>query len=83
MLYININIFFSVHFYTYTGSEWDPATYPRARFVSEYGFQSYPSFETLSKVSEPDDWVYPFNDFMKHRQHHMFGNLNFFFVQIS
>lgn len=73
--YIQILFFFYylVHFYTYSGAEWDPSIYPRARFVSEYGFQSYPSFETLEKVSNQSDWVYPFNDFMKKRQHHMFG----------
>ncbi|KFM71618.1 Beta-mannosidase, partial [Stegodyphus mimosarum] len=67
--------FGDVHFYTYSGSEWDPSMYPRARFVSEYGFQSYPSFETLANVSNYKDWVYPFGDWMTHRQHHMFGNL--------
>ncbi|KAF8774431.1 Beta-mannosidase like protein [Argiope bruennichi] len=69
------NLYGDVHFYDYFGSEWNPDTYPRARFVSEYGFQSFPSFESLANVSNPQDWQYPLNDAMKHRQHHMFGNL--------
>ncbi|GBM74431.1 Beta-mannosidase [Araneus ventricosus] len=69
------NLYGDVHYYNYFGNEWDPDTYPRARFVSEYGFQSLPSFESLANVSNPEDWIYPLNDAMKHRQHHMFGNL--------
>ncbi|XP_042909002.1 beta-mannosidase isoform X1 [Parasteatoda tepidariorum] len=67
--------FGDVHFYTYTAPEWNDTYFPNPRFASEYGFQSYPSFESFSKVSTPSDLVYPFSDFMKHRQHHMFGNL--------
>ncbi|KAG8191625.1 hypothetical protein JTE90_012342 [Oedothorax gibbosus] len=69
------NHYGDVHFYTYFGEEWNPETYPRARFVSEYGFQSYPSFQSLSNVTHPQDWDYPLNSHMKHRQHHMFGDI--------
>ncbi len=31
----------------------DVKTYPRPRFASEFGFQSYPSFPSLQKVSGP------------------------------
>ena len=48
---------------------WDVSGYPIPRFASEYGFQSYPSFETLAQVSTPKDWNYS-SDFMDHRQHH-------------
>ncbi|XP_023230069.1 beta-mannosidase-like isoform X1 [Centruroides sculpturatus] len=64
-----------VHFYDYTSDSWDWKIYPRARFVSEYGFQSYPSFITFSNVSLPKDWTYPFGKFVSHRQHHLFGGL--------
>lgn len=48
---------------------WNIEGYPKPRFASEYGFQSYPSFETLAKVSLPEDWSYN-SAFMDHRQHH-------------
>lgn len=28
-----------------------------ARFMSEYGFQSYPNFSSIKKFTEPQDWV--------------------------
>lgn len=68
------NQYGDVHFYNYFGDEWDPNTYPRARFVSEYGFQSYPSFESMANVTNPEDWKYPLSNLAAHRQHHPFGN---------
>ncbi|KAK2563424.1 Beta-mannosidase, partial [Acropora cervicornis] len=58
-----------VHFYDYKMDCWNLTGYPKPRFASEYGFQSYPSFETLAKVSLPEDWSYN-SAFMNHRQHH-------------
>ncbi|GFS83583.1 beta-mannosidase [Trichonephila clavipes] len=69
------NHYGDVHFYNYFGDEWSPDTYPRARFVSEYGFQSYPSFESMANVTKPEDWKYPLSGLVAHRQHHPFGNL--------
>ena len=40
-----------VHFYDYVSDCWNWRTFPKARFVSEYGYQSWPSFSTLEKVS--------------------------------
>ena len=40
-----------VHFYDYVTDCWNWRTFPKARFVSEYGYQSWPSFSTLEKVS--------------------------------
>lgn len=51
---------------------WNVSGYPKPRFASEYGFQSYPSFETLSAVSIKKDWEYN-SPFMLHRQHHAEG----------
>jgi len=62
-----------VHFYDYQMDCWNVSGYPKPRFASEYGFQSYPSFETLSEVSIPEDWTYN-SAFMDHRQHHGNGN---------
>ncbi|KAM9356449.1 beta-mannosidase isoform 2-T2 [Pholidichthys leucotaenia] len=62
-----------VHFYSYTLDCWDWRTFPRTRFASEYGFQSWPSFSTLQLVSIKEDWSYDSN-FTSHRQHHDDGN---------
>ncbi|XP_008311995.1 beta-mannosidase [Cynoglossus semilaevis] len=61
------------HFYSYLSDCWDWTTFPRTRFASEYGFQSWPSFSTLQPVSVADDWSYN-SDFVSHRQHHQDGN---------
>ncbi|KAL2099255.1 hypothetical protein ACEWY4_005735 [Coilia grayii] len=61
------------HFYSYLSDCWDWSQFPRTRFASEYGFQSWPSFSTLSKVSKAEDWNY-LSTFSAHRQHHELGN---------
>lgn len=61
------------HYYSYALDCWDWTTFPRTRFASEYGFQSWPSFSTLQMVSIKDDWSYNSN-FTSHRQHHEDGN---------
>ncbi|XP_037603311.1 beta-mannosidase isoform X1 [Sebastes umbrosus] len=61
------------HFYSYLSDCWDWTTFPRTRFASEYGFQSWPSFSTLQPVSIKEDWSYNSN-FTSHRQHHESGN---------
>uniref|UniRef100_A0A3B4XJL7 Beta-mannosidase n=1 Tax=Seriola lalandi dorsalis TaxID=1841481 RepID=A0A3B4XJL7_SERLL len=61
------------HFYSYTLDCWDWRNFPRTRFASEYGFQSWPSFSTLFQVSIKEDWSYSSN-FSSHRQHHEGGN---------
>nr|XP_006629912.2 PREDICTED: beta-mannosidase [Lepisosteus oculatus] len=61
------------HFYSYLEDCWDWKLFPKTRFASEYGFQSWPSFSTLQKISAPEDWSYSSN-FTDHRQHHLSGN---------
>uniref|UniRef100_A0A9J8DJT6 beta-mannosidase n=1 Tax=Cyprinus carpio carpio TaxID=630221 RepID=A0A9J8DJT6_CYPCA len=61
------------HFYSYYKDCWDWTAFPRTRFASEYGFQSWPSLSTLSKVSVSSDWDFSSN-FSAHRQHHEDGN---------
>lgn len=64
-----INFFvISVHVYKYLIDGWDHTMYPRPRFASEYGFQSLPSYKTLSTAMD----VYSI-DFLNHRQHHLGG----------
>ncbi|XP_061103135.1 beta-mannosidase isoform X2 [Conger conger] len=65
--------FGDTHFYSYLQDCWDWRAFPRTRLASEYGFQSWPSFSTLQKISAPEDWSYQSN-FSRHRQHHDTGN---------
>jgi len=64
------------HYYNYAADCWDVTTYPRPRFASEFGVQSYPSFLTLKPVSNGSlgDWASIDSAFMQHRQHHPDGN---------
>lgn len=39
------------HYYNYTRDCWNWNEFPRTRFASEFGFQSWPSLSTLSKVT--------------------------------
>lgn len=50
--------FGDVHFYNYKDNCLDYTIYPRAKFISEFGFQSYPSFSVYEEVSSPEDWSY-------------------------
>nr|XP_006820246.1 PREDICTED: beta-mannosidase-like [Saccoglossus kowalevskii] len=56
------------HFFNYAEDCLDISTYPTPRFVAEFGFQSWPSFQTLERISDEDDWYYD-SAFMDHRQH--------------
>ncbi|KAH0500793.1 Beta-mannosidase [Microtus ochrogaster] len=69
----NSNHYGDVHFYDYSNDCWNWKMFPKARFVSEYGYQSWPSFSTLEKVSSKEDWSYS-SGFALHRQHHGNGN---------
>ncbi|XP_072313813.1 beta-mannosidase [Eucyclogobius newberryi] len=61
------------HFYSYTHDCSDWTSFPRTRFASEYGFQSWPSLSTLRQVTTADDRRYD-SAFSSHRQHHDNGN---------
>ncbi|XP_019594485.2 beta-mannosidase isoform X2 [Rhinolophus sinicus] len=65
--------FGDIHFYDYISDCWNWNVFPKARFASEYGYQSWPSFSTLEKVSTKEDWSYK-SRFSLHRQHHENGN---------
>jgi len=62
-----------VHYYNYGADCEDPATYPKARFVSEHGFQSWPSYVELEHVMAPEDMRQD-SDFVIFRQRHPHGN---------
>ncbi|XP_043477175.1 beta-mannosidase [Leptopilina heterotoma] len=63
------NLYGDVHYYNYLQNGWDMNHFPRARFSSEYGFQSWPSVETLISAAEYDEDLKIRSDFMQHRQH--------------
>ncbi|ERE89663.1 beta-mannosidase precursor [Cricetulus griseus] len=67
------SLYGDIHFYDYLSDCWDWKVFPKARLVSEYGYQSWPSFSTLEKVSTKEDWSYG-SHFFFHRQHHVNGN---------
>lgn len=62
-----------MHFYDYSCDCEDYRSYPNARFVSEFGFQSMPSFLAYQPVTIESDWE-PDSDLMKFRQRHENGN---------
>ncbi|XP_069119569.1 beta-mannosidase-like isoform X2 [Argopecten irradians] len=63
-----------IHEYKYLEPFYLDGTYRIPRFSSEYGFQSYPSYDTLAKVYAPDDLTY-WSDLNDYRQHHPAGNV--------
>ncbi|XP_054162137.1 beta-mannosidase-like [Oppia nitens] len=73
----NDNRYGDVHFYDYTSPLWDWQVYPSAKFVSEYGFQSYPSLATLSQAFSVNDFTYPLSKAFKRRQrnHYVFNSI--------
>ncbi|XP_037073776.1 LOW QUALITY PROTEIN: beta-mannosidase-like [Pollicipes pollicipes] len=67
------SLYGDVHVYEYILDMWNTTVFPRPRFSSEYGLQSWPSLLSLAAVSEPHDLSYS-SDFVAHRQHHPLGN---------
>ncbi|CAG2180030.1 unnamed protein product [Oppiella nova] len=58
-----------VHWYNDNSSLWDWTTYPSTKFASEYGFQSYPSIETLLEGFAESDLTFPLTPAVQHHQH--------------
>ncbi|TMW52461.1 hypothetical protein DOY81_002476, partial [Sarcophaga bullata] len=55
-----------VHFWEDEKDGWDPDIYPRARFITEYGFQSLPVMASWNRSFSSD---YTLSDIVQHRQH--------------
>ncbi|XP_070547224.1 beta-mannosidase-like [Ptychodera flava] len=68
-----------VHNYNYYADCWDVTTFPKPRFSSEFGFQSWPSFESVRKISEKEDWKY-WSKFSEYRNHHPVGAIEMAFL---
>lgn len=64
-----------MHFYNYDGDCQDFQMYPRARFISEFGFQSAPSGPAMRRISSPSDWTsfQSFWELLKFRERHENG----------
>lgn len=55
-----------MHFWEDEKDGWDPDIYPRARFVTEYGFQSLPVLASWNRTIFPEDNL---PSIVTHRQH--------------
>lgn len=62
-----------VHFYDYSCDCENFESFPEAKFISEFGFQSTPSFLSYEPVTIPEDWSSD-SDLMLYRQRHENGN---------
>ena len=62
-----------VHYYNDNAVLWNYNTFPSAKFASEYGFQSYPSLETITQSIPESNLTYPISKAIEHRQHHPGG----------
>jgi beta-mannosidase len=73
MIYVgSCSRLFSVHFYTYDLNGWDSNIYPQPRFASEYGFQSFPSYNSWLPVLNGS--VDKLEALVDHRQHFPLGS---------
>ena len=61
------------HYYNYMVDCEDHTTYPNSRFVSEHGFQSFPSFEAYAAMMRPEDYSRD-SWLLQYRQRHPDGN---------
>ena len=62
-----------MHFYDYNMDCENSDEFPTSRFVSEFGFQSHPSFQTYSSVINETDY-FKDSPMMQYRQRHEDGN---------
>ncbi|XP_059053179.1 beta-mannosidase [Achroia grisella] len=63
-----------VHYYNYFADNWDINIYPKTRFGSEYGFQSWPSLATTKTATQDPNDLRLDSEYSKHRQHSPNGN---------
>ncbi|XP_044729918.1 beta-mannosidase-like [Chrysoperla carnea] len=69
-----------VHDYPFWNNGWLPSSFPIPRFISEYGLQSLPNYQTLEEATDnPSTDLQYGSDFMEKRQHHPdnYGSLDF------
>uniref|UniRef100_T1KP49 beta-mannosidase n=1 Tax=Tetranychus urticae TaxID=32264 RepID=T1KP49_TETUR len=56
-----------IHFYYHEADAWEQKNYPAARFISEFGFESLPSYESYATSVPESELVYPFSGWLEHR----------------
>lgn len=61
-----------VHYYNYIHDGWNPVIYRGGRFISEYGFQSFPALTSWPVRDLRNDEL---TDLIEHRQHSPLGNV--------
>ncbi|CAL8069241.1 unnamed protein product [Orchesella dallaii] len=62
-----------LHFYNYKDDNWNWTMYLKTRYSSEYGFQSFPHYETMAEVANDiSTWTWD-SAMMEHRQRHPGG----------
>ncbi|XP_055589869.1 beta-mannosidase [Uranotaenia lowii] len=64
--------FGDVHYYNYEMDGWNPIIYSGGRFISEYGFQSFPAFTSWPVR---DLGLNNLTDLINHRQHSPLGSV--------
>lgn len=64
-----------VHYYNYAQDGWNKNIFPVPRFSSEYGYQSFPSINTLLKATKNASNLNINSTFIQNRQHHPLGYL--------
>ena len=70
----NDPLYGDLHSYRYVEDGWDYRSYPVGRFISEYGIQSLPSFDSLLFAADGNLTLLDLkSEWMKHRQHHPRG----------
>ena len=62
-----------LHYYQYDVDCSVPSNFPQPRHLTEWGWQSYPSFITWQPVTAAEDWKLD-SPLMQNRQHHPDGN---------
>ena len=62
-----------LHYYNYEVDCSVPSNFPQPRHLTEWGWQSYPSFITWQPVTAAEDWQLD-SPLMQNRQHHPDGN---------
>lgn len=61
-----------VHYYNYIHDGWNPIIYRGGRFISEYGFQSFPALTSWPVRDLRNEEL---RDLIEHRQHSPLGNV--------
>ena len=68
------NLFYGdYHYYNYKNDCWNISLSIRARFLSEFGYQSFPSYSIMRQYLTPDQQYFN-SDMMVNRDHHSGGH---------